>query len=100
MQVLTYMLLLPLKGGSQHCRDLKFEGRLMYNEEVIDIYSFNLDQNFKTEFRRLVTDISTTEPARKAPSFKECRYCRISSSYCPDRVEEEDNEDFGGNDLF
>lgn len=100
MQVLTYMLLLPLQGGPRHCRDLKFEGRLVYNEEVLDIDSSNLDQNFKTEFRRLVTDTSTIEAARKVPSFRECKYCKISSLYCPDRVEEEENEGCGGNELF
>ena len=100
MQVLIYMLLLPAPGGPKHCKGLNFDGRLVYNDCVMDIDSLMLDEAFKADFRRLVSAISNSEPGRKAPSLRECRYCKISSNYCPEKFEEEANEDFEEHDIF
>ncbi|MBD1825029.1 Dna2/Cas4 domain-containing protein [Cyanobacteria bacterium FACHB-DQ100] len=101
MQVLCYMLLLPLSGGSVHCRNKKLEGRLVYGNEIFDISSMMLDENFKQEFREVVRLVSSVNPARKVPSFHECKYCKISNAYCAERTDNQDDEgDEVQHDLF
>lgn len=100
MQVLAYMLLLPAPGGVPHCKGKKLEGRLIYGEEIIDIPSELLDQDFKESFREIVHLVSASTQARKVPSFKECQFCKISSAYCPERIEVQEQDDQEEHDLF
>ncbi len=92
-QVLLYMLLLPAPGGPKHCYKKQLSGRLVYQDELIDIPSDLLDNEFKDNFRNLVCRVSSKEPARKAPSLRECRYCKISNSYCNERKDIESTSD-------
>lgn len=87
IQVLAYMMLLPLRGGPSHCRGKTLRGRLIYGEEIIDVPSSLLDQDFKDSFRKMVEISSGKQTARKSPSERECKYCKISRDYCPERVE-------------
>lgn len=85
-QTLLYMLLLPLSHPK--CRGMQLQGRLVYPDETINIASEQLDEAFKVQFREAIAYLSSTIPARKVPSFQECRYCDISAQYCLERVEE------------
>ena len=100
MQVLTYMLLLKAPGSPEHCKNINFDGRLVYNDVVMDIDQSLFDEEFKADFKKIVTTVSSTVPAKKSPSLRECKYCKISTEYCPERVKEKPPEDFGGHDLF
>lgn len=99
-QVLLYMLLLAAPGGPRHCHKRQLSGRLVYQDEVIDIPSDLLDGEFKDNFRNLVRRVSSNEPARKAPGLRECRYCKISSSYCSERKNTERTSDEEEHNLF
>lgn len=103
MQVLSYMMLLPLSGGPPHCRKRVFQGRLVYGEEIIDIPSSMVDEDFKASFRETVGFVGAAQPARRVPSESECRYCKVSKAYCAERIElvatDDDNED-EEHDLF
>ena len=100
MQVLTYMLLLPAPGGAPHCKGKKLEGRLVYSTEVIDIPSSMLDGDFKSSFKEITRVVSASEPARKVPSLRECRFCKVPSAYCSERVETKPDEELEDHDLF
>lgn len=99
-QVLLYMLLLPAPGGPIHCRKKKLSGRLVYQDEIIDVPSTLLDKDFKENFRSLAHRISAKDPARKAPSSSECRYCKISNAYCLERKDVENISEDEEHDLF
>jgi len=84
-QVLTYMLALPHVDGPWKGR--KLDGRIIYNGTVVDVPSSKIDAGLRELFRKTVLTIGGAEPARKAPSWGECRYCDISSNDCPERID-------------
>jgi hypothetical protein len=84
-QVLVYMLSLPHVDGP--CKGRKVEGRIVYGNTVVDVPLSKIDADLKELFRRTVLTIGGPEPARKVPSWGECRYCDISRADCPERIE-------------
>lgn len=46
------------------------------------------DEGFKEQFRGAIALLSSGTPARKVPSFQECRFCDIPAQCCPERVEQ------------
>lgn len=97
-QVLLYMLLLPV--SLQRCREFRLEGRLVYPDGVMDIHSSQVTESFKEQLQAAIVLLSNSRPARKVPSFQECRYCDISSKYCTERVESSSSETLADHDLF
>ncbi len=94
-QVLVYLLSLPHVEGP--CRGRKMEGRIVYAHAVVEVPSAKIDGDLKDLFRKTVLALGGPEPARKVPSWGECRYCDISKADCPERIEIErrrtDNHD-------
>lgn len=84
-QVLIYMLSLPHVEG--HCKGRRLEGRLIYNNAIVDVPSSKIDADLKALFRKAVLAIGGPEPPEKVPSWGECRYCDISKADCPERIE-------------
>jgi len=84
-QVLVYMLSLPHVAGPW--KGLKLNGRIIYGDTVVDVPASKIDTNLKELFRRTVLTIGGPEPARKTPSWGECRYCDISGADCPERMD-------------
>jgi hypothetical protein len=84
-QVLVYMLALPHVEGPWKGR--KLDGRIIYGGTVVNVPALKIDADLKELFRKTVLTIGGREPARKAPSWGECRYCDISRADCPQRIE-------------
>ena len=84
-QVLVYMLALPHVEGPWKGR--KLDGRIIYGGTVVDVPASKIDADLRELFRRTVLTIGGPEPARKAPSWGECRYCDISGDDCPERID-------------
>jgi hypothetical protein len=84
-QVLVYMLALPHVEGPWKGR--KLDGRIIYGGTVVDVPASKIDANLKELFRNTILTIGGPEPARKAPSWGECRYCDISGGDCPERID-------------
>ena len=84
-QVLVYMLSLPHVDGP--CKGLKVNGRIVYGNTVVDVPSSKIDTHLRELFRKIVSTIGGQEPARKVPSWGECRFCDISRADCPERIE-------------
>ena len=97
-QVLLYLLLLPL--SHPRCKGMQLQGRLVYPDGTIDISHEQVDEAFKAQFREAIAILSSTTPARKTPSFQECRFCDISCRYCLERVEEHKADKIEEHDLF
>lgn len=97
-QVLLYMLLLPL--SVERCRGLRLEGRLVYHDSVIDVPASQVNAELKAQFREAIATLSSTTPARKVPSFQECRFCDIPSQCCPERVDNSPEQISEDHDLF
>ena len=87
IQVMLYMAWLPLADGRY--QGIRLQGQVYYGEDNgIDIPATEIDHRFKEITAGLITRLTSKTPARKAPSPSECRFCPISSQYCPDRREE------------
>jgi len=84
-QVLVYMLALPHVEGPWKGR--KLDGRIIYGDTVVDVPAWKIDADIKELFRKTVLIIGEREPARKVPSWGECRYCDISQADCPERID-------------
>ncbi|GAB4375176.1 MAG: hypothetical protein Kow00121_20550 [Elainellaceae cyanobacterium] len=97
-QELLYMLLLPLSHPK--CRGMQLQGRLVYPDGAIAISNEQVDEAFKAQFREAIALLSSTAPVRKVPNFQECRYCDISGTYCPERIENSQLGDTDEHDLF
>lgn len=97
-QVLIYLLLAPV--SLQHCKGLDLKGRLVYPDGVMEIQTDQVDEGFKAQFRGTIATLSSNNPARKVPSFQECRYCDIPSRCCPQRIEHKPTGDLEEHNLF
>ena len=87
IQVMLYIAWLPLADGRY--REVKLSGQVYYGaDNGIDIPATEIDKRFKEITAGLITRLTSKTPARKAPSAAECRFCPISSQYCPERREE------------
>jgi hypothetical protein len=84
-QVLVYMLALPHVEGPWKGR--KLDGRIIYGGTVVNVPASKIDADLRELFRKTVPMIGGREPARKAPSWGECRYCDISRADCPERID-------------
>ncbi len=84
-QVLVYMLSLPHVEGPW--KGLTLNGRIVYNNTVVDVPSAKIDANLRELFRKTVLAVGGPEPVPKIPSWGECRYCDISQADCPERIE-------------
>ena len=85
VQVMTYMLLLPL--ADPRFADVPIRGVVSYPDRSVDIPVDAVNEDFERILRSQVSRLAASAPARKAPSASECRFCLISSQYCPERVE-------------
>ena len=47
-----------------------------------------MDGRFVDSLAGLILRLAAETPARKVPSIQECRFCDITKSDCPERVEE------------
>lgn len=99
MQVLIYMLLFPLSPqGQRLCQSHPPAGRLVYPDDIVEIYPSEVDSQFKEFFRQTVAIISGATPPPQAPSHWECRYCNVPGAYCPTRIDLD--ADTGNHDFF
>jgi len=98
LQVLVYMLLLPI--GNPRCEGVKLSGRVTYKTRSVEIPSSGLDDEFKGRFVELVQKVGGDKPLPKAPAWTECRWCDIGPSDCLYRVNEPPESAEAQTDLF
>ena len=86
LQVLLYMLSLPLTVG--HCRGRALRGEVQYRDHVVGIAPAEVDDAFREKLRSYMALAGSDEAPARAPSYSECRFCDITAADCPERVGE------------
>ena len=85
----SFAILSWLPLADRRYQDSRLQGQVYYAEDRdIDIPASAVDHRFREVVKGLISRLASKTPARKAPSTAECRFCPISSQYCPDRREE------------
>ncbi len=98
MQVLVYMLTLPL--ATTHCKGLTLEGRITYKDSAVEIPSSKIDDELRKLLKKKIHLVGGVEEPRKVPSWGECRFCDISKADCPERIGVEPTATSEDHDLF
>lgn len=83
MQVLLYMLLLPLASETKDiCQKQIPHGRLIYPDGIVDIPAWQVDDKFRKRLKEAIATITSSKSLKPKPSPWECRYCQIPHEYC------------------
>lgn len=98
LQVLVYLLLLPIKDPPTE--NIALDGRVVYKTGSIDVPAERLDDNFRERFVSLVQRVGGDKPLAKAPVWSECRWCDIGPADCLYRVTEPPESIEAETDLF
>jgi hypothetical protein len=98
IQVLAYLLLLPIKNP--RCAGVKLSGRVVYKTGTTDVPWAKLDEGYRGRFVDLVHRVGGDKPLAKLPSWPECRWCDIAPSVCLCRVTEPPASAEAETDLF
>jgi len=98
LQVLVYMLLLPI--GNPRCDKVTLSGRVVYRTSSVDVPASGLDEGFRARFAELVHRVGDEKPLPKAPAWSECRWCDIGPADCLYRVSEPPESLEAETDLF
>ena len=91
IQVMLYMYAIPRSLG-QH-RGVDFDGRVVYRDHEIEIPASAVDEKFIANVSELILRLASGHPARRVPSARECQYCNITLKDCPERVDEDANQE-------
>ena len=86
LQVLTYMLALPL--SATHCRGLRLRGEVQYRDAVVGIPASEVDDAFREMVKGAMDVAASDEAPAKTPSASECRFCDVTVRDCPERIDE------------
>ena len=87
MQVMAYMLMLPL--SVYHCEGIRLNGRVRYKNNEVDVPLSSIDTAMRERLKNTVHTVGGDSEPDRAPSYSECRFCDIGTAYCPDRIEQE-----------
>ena len=83
---MLYMMFLQLAGTWG--KDKRITGEVYCGEDdTMAIAAGAADQEFSDLVTNLIGRLTAKIPPRKVPSVSECRFCPISSQYCPERRE-------------
>ena len=96
-QVLIYMYALP--RALERYKGLNIDGQVAYPDQVINIPAFVVDGRFVEDLGSLIRRLASQMPARRVPSPGECRFCEITPADCPDRADDDSQEEGTTNDF-
>jgi len=98
IQVLVYMLLLPIRNPL--CENISISGRAVYKTNSVDIPTSGLNETFRERFVDMVRKVGGDKPLPKSPTWAECRWCDIGPADCLYRVSEPPESAEAKTDLF
>ena len=87
VQVMLYQYAVP--KALAKCQGMWFWGHVAYAESNVGIPASRIDRNFMDNLGALIRRLAADSPARRVPSFAECRLCDLTGSDCPERLEGE-----------
>ena len=83
-QVAIYMLVLPMVWGQP---DLQPEGAVVYKETAVPVPWASV-QPMREPLFKLIRDLAVDAKPEAVPSEKECRFCDVTATDCPQRFGE------------
>jgi len=92
------MRVLPVTHAA--CKDVRLAGEVQYRETSLRIEPEQLTDELKDLMRRLIERVGGDAPARKVPSYSECRFCDITAADCPEKIEQAQRVETVVHDLF
>ena len=85
IQVMIYMYAVPLAMPQYKGR--KFDGLVFYEDTHKIISAGAIDETFIQSLASLIKRVSSTTPAHRVPSVRECKMCDIPTERCDARIE-------------
>ena len=85
VQVMIYQYALP--RALEEYRGMEFRGHVAYTDSTVEVPASRIDTKFVNDMGASIRRQAADTPARKVPSYDECKFCDISKADCPERVE-------------
>ena len=98
VQVMIYQYAVPLALAQY--QGIEFTGQVAYPNSNVSIPASRTDSEFVRNLGALIRRFSDDVPARRVPSFAECRFCDITSADCQERVTEQPQAELATTDDF
>lgn len=98
VQVTIYQYAVPLALAQY--QGVEFSGQVEYPDSNLRIPASRKDSEFVRNLGALIRRLANDPPARRVPTFAECRFCDITSADCPERVEEQPQTEPATTDDF
>ena len=98
VQLMIYQYAVPLALAQY--QGIEFSVQIAYPDSKVSIPASGTDLEFVRNLGALIRRLASDAPARRVPSFDECRFCDITSADCPERVEEQPQPELAATDDF
>ena len=98
VQVMIYQYAVP--RALEEYRRMEFRGHVIYPDSNVAVPVSGVDRKFIDRLGNLIRRLADETPGRRVPSTSECRWCDITKSDCPERVEGEGPGREGATDDF
>ena len=87
IQVTIYMYCLARAHADLSGKTI--QGQLVYRNRTVDIPVGSADESFEKNLNYFLDILDSDEIPIRVPSARECSWCNISGSECPERIESE-----------
>ena len=98
VQVMIYQYALPL--AIPRYQSVRVGGEVVYPTHTERIPRGALDSQFIEDLVTLIRRLAADTPSTRVPSGPECRFCDISATDCPERVDMDPESEFPTTDDF
>lgn len=86
IQVMLYMMLLPY--SQEDYKGKEFDGCVIYKDgNRCDVPAAVIDNDFRNQVTYFLDILEAPAPPEQTPSFGECKFCDISNTDCPARIQ-------------
>ena len=85
VQVMIYQYALPLTLPQY--RNVRIGGEVIYPSHTVRVPRGALPGQFIEDLGSLIRRLAADTPPKRVPSARECSFCEISASDCPERVD-------------
>ena len=87
-QLLVYLMMAPL--GLTHARPITLTGEVHYSDKATLVRREDLTQAARERIVSAIRTAGSPDPPARVPSWGECRFCDISKTDCPERLERQE----------
>jgi hypothetical protein len=84
-QVCTYLMVLPLTHGA--CKGKRLVGEIRYRDHTLLIQPEEFTPDLRLRISNQIRETGAAMAPARVPSYRECLFCDIGPTDCPDRIE-------------